>query len=112
VTDEEQDVVFETLWGRVDEAWEDDKTHTAFLDYCLRAQRLPEAAGRYRGVKDDPVRGELAKKKMGAIILAAESMLQAARTPRVQKVPWQVTASGLAFLGLLLFWVAYAFFRR
>ncbi len=110
--DESGDVIFDTLWGRVLEAWDDEKAHAALLDYALRAQRLPETAGRYRTLKDDPEKGERARKKLGAIVLAAESMLMAMKTPKAAKVSWQVTASAFLVSALLLFWLAYAMTRR
>ncbi len=106
------DLIFDTLWGRVLEAWDDEKTHSALLDYALRAEKLPDAAGRYRSLKDDPTKGALATKKLGAIVLAAESMLMAMKTPRAQKVPWQMTVSAFAVSILLLAWLAYAVTRR
>ncbi len=102
------DVIFDTLWGRVLDAWDDEKTHAALLDYALRAEKLPETAGRYRTMKADPVKGERATKKLGAIVLAAESMLMEMKTPRAQKVSWQVTMSAFVVSALLLMWVAYA----
>jgi hypothetical protein len=106
------DVIFETLWGRVVESWDDEKTHAALIDYALRAERLPDAAGRYRSMKDDPVKGERAAKKLGAIVLAAESMLMEMKTPRATKVPWQMTASVMAVSTVVLLWIAYALARR
>ena len=39
--------ILDALWARVLEAWDDDKPHHALLEYALRAQKLPEVAGRY-----------------------------------------------------------------
>jgi len=55
VTDDEpKDAVLEALWKRVLDAWDDEKTHAALIEHAMRAQRLPETAGRYRALIDDP----------------------------------------------------------
>ncbi|MFO0676787.1 MAG: hypothetical protein U0169_09640 [Polyangiaceae bacterium] len=109
---ESDDLVFDTLWGRVVEAWNEEKTHSAFVDYALRAQKLPEAVGRYKSLKDDPERGELAKKKMEAIALAATQMLFATKTPRDTKIPTSITLSAFAIALAIFGTLAYAMMRR
>ena len=100
------DPILEALWARVVEAWDDDKTHAALLEHALRAQRLPEVAGRYRAMKDDPVKGTRAQKKLDAIVVAATQLLFAMKTPARTKVPWQVTLAALVVSVLLLGWLA------
>jgi hypothetical protein len=109
---ESEDVLFEKLWERVMEAWGDDKVHGAFLDYAIRAQRLPDAAGRYRSLKDDPEKSALAKKKLDGIVLAATQMLMSMKTPPRTKVPLSMTLSAFAVCLILLGWVAYLVFGR
>ena len=110
--EDESDLIFETLWGRVVEAWDDDKTHSALLEYAVRAQMLPEAAGRYRAMKDDPERGALAKKKLDAIVVAATQMMLAMKTPARTKPPLGITLSAIAVSVILVTWAAYAIVRR
>ena len=47
---ETPDAVFNTLWKRVLDAWDDDKPHQLALSYALEHEMLPEIAGRYRFV--------------------------------------------------------------
>jgi ABC-type nitrate/sulfonate/bicarbonate transport system substrate-binding protein len=110
VDDEKPDAILETLWGRVMEAWDEEKTHHAFLEYAIQAQRLPDAAGRYRALKDDPEKGALAKKKIDAIVIAATSMLMSTKTPERKKVPVSITLSAFAVCLILLGWLFYAMF--
>jgi hypothetical protein len=110
--EEEHDPLLEALWNRVFEAWDDDKTHAALIEHAVREQRLPDVAGRYRALKDDPEKGERAKKKLDAIVIAATQMLFAMKTPPPQKTPLPITLTALAVCLLLLGWVAYALWHR
>jgi hypothetical protein len=107
------DLVFDTLWSRVLEAWDEDRTHAALIDYALRAQRLPEAAGRYRALVGDPAKGALAKKKLDAIVIAATQMMLAMKSPPGRgKVPWPITLSALAIAAFILGLIAYGLSRH
>lgn len=110
--DESGDLVFDTLWGRTLADWDDPHTHEALLDYALRSHLLPEAAGRYRSMVGDPGKGELAKKKLDAVVMAATQLLYSTRTPPSGKVPWQITATAFAVCAVLLGWLFLALFRR
>jgi hypothetical protein len=102
------DPLFEALWARVLSSWDDDKTHGAALEYSLASERLPDLAGRYRALKDDPAKGERAKKRLDAIVIAATQMMMSMKTPTNVKVPLPIMLSvaGL-FLAAIVF-VAYA----
>ena len=108
--DEPTDAVLEALWKRALEAWDDEKAHAALIDHALREQQLPEAAGRYRTLVDDPDKGPLAKKKLEAIVLAATQMLMAMKTPKREggKVPLPITLSAFGVCALLLAWLGWA----
>jgi hypothetical protein len=110
--DEPPDAVLEALWKRVLEAWDDDKTHAAVIEHAVREQRLPDVAGRYRALKDDPEKGVRAQKKLDAIVIAATQMLYTMKTPPRQKVPLPITLTALAVSLLLLGWVAYALWHH
>ncbi len=112
MTDETDDLVFDTLWGRVVESWDDDKTHAAVLDYALRAQKLPELAGRYRALKDHAVKGELATKKLDALVLAATQMMLSMKTPKLEKPPPYMTATALFVFLIIAGLLWYALFDR
>jgi hypothetical protein len=113
VTEDSNDPIFETLWSRVMEAWDDDKTHAALLDYALRAQRLPDAAGRYRALKDDPAKGPRAQKRLDAIVVAATQMMLAMKSPPSRgKVPWQITLTALAIAMFIFGLIAYGMLRH
>ena len=106
----EPDVVFQALWKRVIEAWDDDKPHQAALSYAISNEMLPEIAGRYRKLMDDPEKSARAKKKLDGIVLAATQMLMATKTPPREKVPWQWTASAAVFMVVVLSFLAYKVF--
>jgi len=106
------DAVLDALWKRVLDAWDDDRTHAALLDHALRAERLPDIAGRYRALADDPDKGPVAKKKLDGIVLAATQMLMSMRTPKPGKVPLPITLSAFGICALLLLWLAWAVFGK
>ena len=112
--DDSPDAIFEALWKRVLEAWDDDKTHSAALSYALEHERLPDIAGRYRKLVDDPDKGPRAKKKIDGIVVAATQMLMATKTPTRDKVAWQWqwTASVAAACFLVIAFLAYKIFLR
>jgi hypothetical protein len=106
------DPVFEALWERVTQAWEDDRTHVALLDHAVRTGALPELAGRYRALTGDAARAADAKKRLDAIVVAATSLLFAQKTPKPGKVPLPITLTAFAICALLLAWVAWAVWGR
>jgi hypothetical protein len=110
--DEPRDPVLDALWARVLDAWDDDKPHAAALDHALRAQLLPELAGRYRELVDDPEKGALAKKKLDAIVVAATQMLLSMKTPKPGKTPLPITLSAFGISLALLSWLAWAIWGR
>jgi hypothetical protein len=110
--DASNDPALDALWKRVLDAWDDDATHAAVLEYALRAQALPEIAGRYRALSDDPERGPIAKKKIDGIVIAATQMLLSMKTPKPGKVPLPITLSAFAVCVLMLGWLALAIWGR
>jgi hypothetical protein len=110
---EAKDAILEALWKRVLDTWDDDKVHAAVIEHGVREQQLPEIAGRYRALSEDPEKGPLAKKKLDAIVVAATQMLMAMKTPsRGTKVPWQITLSAFGVCAFLLGWLAWALWGR
>ena len=77
----DKDAIFELLWRRNLEAWDDDKPHRAILEHALTSDKLPDLAGRYRALKDDAEKGARAQKKIDGIVVAATQMLMATKTP-------------------------------
>jgi len=110
--DESTDAVFEALWSRVLEAWDDDKPHQAALGHAIEKQLLPVLAGRYRALKDDPVKGARAQKKIDGIVIAATQMMLATKTPPREKIPWQWTASAAMMFVLVMAFLVYKLFGR
>jgi hypothetical protein len=108
VDESAKDPVLDALWDRVLTAWDDDKPHAALLEYALRSQGLPEIAGRYRTLVDDPQRGPAAKKKLELIVLTATQSLMAMKTPKPAKIPLSITLSAFGVCALLLGWLAWA----
>ncbi|MDP9002257.1 MAG: hypothetical protein M3O46_19360 [Myxococcota bacterium] len=110
--DESQDPVLDALWMRVLERWDDEHLHAALLELALGTQALPEIAGRYRALVDDPEKGEVAKKKVDAIVIAATQMLMSMRTPKPGKVPLPITLSAFAICMVTLSWLAFALWGK
>ncbi len=79
------DNALDTLWKHALDHWDDEAAHRAFLEHCRHHDRLVEAAVRYRGMKADHLRGELAEKKLAAITALALARLESARTPDRRK---------------------------
>jgi hypothetical protein len=90
------------------EAWAEDKRHAALLEYALRGGHLPEVAGRYRALKEDPEKGKRAQKQLDAIVLSATQMMLAMKTPGPVKVPASITLSAVGVCVALVGLLAYA----
>jgi len=106
------DAIFEALWKRVEEAWDDDKPHRAILEHALRTEKLPDLAGRYRALKDDPEKGPRAQKKIDDIVAAATQLLMTMKTPARTKTPWQWTASAVLMFAIVCSWLFYELFMK
>jgi hypothetical protein len=79
--EETGDVVFDTLWARVLEAWDDDKPHGALVTYAVKAQKLPELAGKYKSLTNDPEKKARAQKRLDGVVMAATQLLFSMKTP-------------------------------
>ena len=111
--DEDVDVGLEALWAKVLSEWADAKPHNAALEYAAAREQLPELAGRYRALKDDPDKGAFARKRLEAIVTLATSMLMATASARpARRVPPVVTALAVAVSFGLMFWLARALLGR
>lgn len=106
----DKDAVFEALWKRVLEAWDDDKPHAALLEHALKSEQLPELAGRYRALERDPEKAARAKKKIDGIVIAATQMLMATKTPPRTKTPWQWSAAAALMFAIVCAWLVYQLF--
>jgi hypothetical protein len=102
------DPVLEALWARVLDAWGDEKPHAAVLEHAVRAGRLPEIAGRYRQLAQDPEKAPTANKQLDAIVQSATAALFSMKMPRPQGTPLPITLSAFGVCLFLLAWLAYA----
>ena len=109
---ERDDGLVDTLWKQVLDGWDDDKRHAALLEYALRSEKLPDVAGRYRALKEDPAKGKRAQKQLDAIVLSATQMMLAMKTPERTKVPASITLSAVGVCVVLLGLLAYALLHR
>ena len=109
---EEKDPLFEALWEKTLEAWDDEKRHAACLEHALREKMLPALAGRYRALRDDPTKAEMAKKRMDAMVSAMTQMLFTMKTPKPTKTPSWLFWSTLLTCAVMLMYVAYAMLHR
>lgn len=112
--DSKTDDGVDVLWEHALERWDDDKTHAALIEYAVRTENLPEVAGRYRALKDDPEKGERAKKQLDAVVLAATQMMFAMKGARPAKgtTPAWLTLTGFFVCVLVFLFLAYAMTRR
>ncbi len=108
------EAILDTLWNKVVEAWDDDKPHHALLEYALRAQKLPDVAGRYRAIKErDADKAARAQKKLDGIVIAATHMLMSMKSPPDKyKLPPAVSALIFGGTVLMLAWLAYLMLHR
>jgi hypothetical protein len=106
------DPLFDAMWSKVVEAWDDDKTHSAILEYALTAERLPDLAGHYRALKDHPDMGARAQKRLDAIVMAATQMMMSMKTPKNVTVPLPITLSVFGLFLAAVAFVAYAMLHR
>ena len=104
------DALFEALWKRALEAWDDDKPHAAILEHALKNEKLPDLSGRYRALISDPEKGPRAREKIDRIIAAATQMLFATKTPERTKTPWQWSAAAFLVFALVSAYLFYQLF--
>jgi hypothetical protein len=105
--DDVGDPAFDALWARVVEAWGDDKPHGAIVEYAIRTHKLPELAGRYKGLTADPEKGERAKKRLDGVVIAATHLLYSTKTSKPTKTPWQWTLTVGLICAVIVSWLAY-----
>jgi hypothetical protein len=106
------DALFAVLWDRALAAWDEDGPHRALLEHALRAQTLPDLAGRYRALEKDPDKGPRARKQIDRIVAAATQLMFATKTPPRTKTPTSWTVSAALVCVFVLGWMAYAIVRR
>ena len=112
VAEPTNDALFEALWAKVLGAWDDDKVHTAILDYSLGNERLPDLAGRYRALKDDPEKGARSTKRLDAIVIAATNMMMSMQSTADNKVPLPITLTVAGIFICAVAFVGYAMAHR
>ena len=105
------DAALEALWKTVLDHWDEERAHAAFLEYCRTTEKLAEAATRYRGMKGDRDRSEVAEKRLAGIAIIALSMLEATRTrarPRERKLGSLLLATcfGVLAVGLMAYLIS------
>jgi hypothetical protein len=85
VGDAVSQAIVDALWAKIAARFDDDDAHQAFLKHCHEADRLVEAAARYRRLKDDldeddPLRPAI-DKRLAAVALVAMAQLEREREP-------------------------------
>ena len=103
---------FDALWAKVTGDWPDEKRHAAILAYALQTENLPELAGRYRALKDDPEKGEIAQKRIDAIVVAATQILASMKTPPPPKSNKVLTFATAILCAVMVSWLAWTVFRH
>lgn len=97
----------DALWEKILEDWADEKRHAAALTYALSTENLPDLAGRYRALKDDPEKGPYAQKRIDAIVVAATQMLASMKTPAPPKQNKVLTFAVAIVCAIVVSWLAY-----
>ena len=77
------------------------------VDYALQTENLPDLAGRYRALKDDPEKGEYAQKRIDAIVVAATQMLASMKTPPPPKSNKVLTIAVAIVCACVMSWLAW-----
>lgn len=94
------DDAIDAAWRRVEERWDDEKAHSAFLTLSASADRLAEAGRRYREVRErDPERAEVATAQIDRLLgLAMQNLsaLKTERNPRSAKNVMLLVAMGVS----------------
>jgi hypothetical protein len=85
--DDTSDPIVSALWTKVLDRWDEDEVHEAFIDHCLGAGQMPEAARRYRehgeaaeGDDSDEVQEEV-ERRLAAIRAKALATMDLHRAP-------------------------------
>jgi len=79
----EADPILEALWAKTCSDWDEKSVHDAFISHCVAAERLGEAAGRYKakvhpdGPDQDDEEQKIARKRLGAIAVLAMANMEA-----------------------------------
>ncbi len=102
-------VVLDALWTGVVNDWADDARHHKLLDHARATGALLEVARRYGLLRDDPERGETAKKRLAAIALIATNELYATKTTPAKKTPGWVVGLAVSVCVTLLGWACLSF---
>ena len=108
--DETDRVVIEALWSGVINDWEHEGRHDELIDFARVHSVLFEAARRYRALRDDPDRGERARRRLKTIAVLATTVLLPARSdPALRSPPLGVyVLAGVVCAALLIsLWLAY-----
>ena len=105
--------VFDLLWKRVLEAWDEEAPHADILELALRTDMLAELAGRYRTIKDsDPERAARAEARLDAIVSAATQLLTLRRSPPPRKTSGWSTLSAAVCCLVLIAQMLWAFLKN
>lgn len=102
-------VVLEALWTGVVNDWSDEARHHKLLDHARETGALLEVARRYGLLRDDPERGETAKKRLAAIALIATNELYATKSAPAKKTPGWVVGVAVSVCVALLGWACLSF---
>lgn len=96
-------LVLDALWTGAINDWDGEQRHLRLLEHAQKNGLLLEVARRYGTVRDDPVRGAIARKRLDAIALVATHELLATRTvPGSGRPPTWLWALGLLICAALL----------
>lgn len=99
--DSEHDAL-DALWQRVLEDWDNASAHEALVQLAYDTEQLGRVAGFYKSQIEDEARGEIARKKLGAVAMLAMQLMESSKTEPAKKAPrWLlVAAAAVCALGV------------
>lgn len=81
----------ETLWLHAVDNWDAEQAHAALLELAKNPEQLSALAGRYRVMKADPARSEIADRQLGRIAALAMAQLSVRhRPPDTRNQRWKL----------------------
>ncbi|MFO0624509.1 MAG: hypothetical protein U0325_02750 [Polyangiales bacterium] len=95
----------DTAWHELSANWDAEERHRSFVALAAALDRLPEAASRYRALRDDPERGAGARRGLEKVLGAAMARLSAERReapPARSNYLLALTALGCLWIGTLV----------
>lgn len=88
---------------RLEREWDDEEAHKRFIGLAFSLERLPDAAGRYRVIRDHQSdRSEVASRQIDRIMALAMQSLELHRSPPPKERPRWLNVAAVAVTAALV----------